>query len=277
MDIYNRLSGNISKKTTQAYSTSFSWAIKLLDKEIHQPIYNIYGFVRLADEIVDSFHGYNKEKLLDDFEAATWLSLQEGISVNPILQSFQKTVNEFHIDKELIESFFYSMRMDLHKTHHDTDSYNKYIYGSAEVVGLMCLKVFCKGNQTEYDRLSPFAKRLGMAFQKINFLRDLEDDSVNKGRQYFPSLQEDRLTTDVKAEIEKDIHQDFKQAFNGIRMLPSNAKLGVYCAYCYYVELLNKIQRSTIGDLLQNRIRVTNSRKLFLMLSAVLKVRFNQV
>ena len=241
IELFHELSELCSKAATEKYSTSFSSAIRLLHSDLRPPIYNIYGFVRFADEIVDTFHTYNKEELLTEFKKDTYAAIERGISLNPILDSFQKTVREFNISHDLIEAFFNSMEMDLTKTAYNSNGYKEYIYGSAEVVGLMCLYVFCEGNQQMYEQLIPYAQALGAAFQKVNFLRDVKADSENLKRVYFPGADFKNFTPDVKSRIEADIDKDFQMAYQGILRLPIKARFGVYVAYKYYLSLFNKI------------------------------------
>lgn len=262
-----------SKLTTRAYSTSFSLGINCLGRALHQPIYSIYGFVRFADEIVDSFHHYDKQLLLDEFKEDTYKALERGISMNPILNSFQMVVHRYNIDLELIDCFLRSMEMDLVKSEHSAESYADYILGSAEVVGLMCLKVFVDGNERMYQQLKPYAMKLGSAFQKINFLRDLNADYVGLGRVYFPGIDLSIFSEKEKAEIMKDIRLDFEVALEGIKLLPKDARFGVYVAYTYYFELFKKIQGVPAAQLLGQRVRVTNGKKLLLLLSAALRNR----
>ncbi len=237
MQLFHKVSHLCSKITTEKYSTSFSSAIKLLHKDLQVPIYNIYGFVRFADEIVDTFHDYDKEVLLQEFEAQTFEAIERGISLNPILQSFQITVNAYSIDQDLIKAFFKSMELDLNKSKYNKTEYQEYIYGSAEVVGLMCLYVFCEGNKVRFEELKPSAQSLGAAFQKVNFLRDLKADFEGLERVYFPGCDFRNFTKADKESIEADIQQDFDRAFNGILSLPLKAKFGVYVAYKYYLSL----------------------------------------
>ena len=239
--IFDKLSQDMSKMTTRRYSTSFSLGIRFLNKELHKPIYSIYGFVRFADEIVDSFDGFDKEILLADFKKDTYEAIENGISLNPILNSFQWAVNKYKIPHDLIETFMNSMEMDLDKKVYDKDTYEKYILGSAEVVGLMCLKVFVSGEDSEYQRLKMNAMKLGSAFQKINFLRDLNDDFNELGRTYFPGINMNDFNNIVKKEIEADIEKDFRLGYEGILMLPKRARFGVYMAYKYYFKLFKKI------------------------------------
>ncbi|MBL6447991.1 phytoene/squalene synthase family protein [Fulvivirga sp. 29W222] len=276
-ELYDKVSTKCSYLATQSYSTSFSLAIKCLDAKLRNPICAIYGFVRFADEIVDTFHDYDKPQLLDRFEKDTYLAIEEGISLNPILNSFQFAVNKYNIDRELIEQFLYSMRMDLGKTTHNNDSFKTYILGSAEVVGLMCLKVFCEGDKAEYDRLKPYAMKLGSAFQKINFLRDLRDDYKHMGRTYFPGLNMDRFDEPSKAEIEKSIESDFKMGFKGIKQLPRSARFGVYLAYVYYYTLFNKIRRTPSSNVMEKRIRIPNQKKFSILFYSYLKHRLNLI
>ena len=239
--IYDNISQECSKNTTQTYSTSFSLGIKALNKELHQPIYNIYGFVRLADEIVDTFHDYNKLELLSRFKQDTINAIEDKISLNPILNSFQETVNRYQIDWSLIEAFLNSMEMDLEEQVYDKEKYQLYILGSAEVVGLMCLRVFVQGNDDDYNKLKPFAMKLGSAFQKVNFLRDANSDFQGLGRTYFPDVNMFDFTEAEKRKIENDIEDDFKTALTGIKMLPYSSKGGVYLAYRYYYDLFSAL------------------------------------
>ena len=261
--LFDELSYSVSKITTQKYSTSFSLGIMALKPSIRMAIYAIYGYVRLADEIVDSFHGYDKEKLLKRFKIETENALSEGISLNPILQSFQETVSKYQIDTKLIHQFLHSMEMDLQQIDYNSDLYKEYIFGSAEVVGLMCLQVFTEGNKEKYEKLKPYAMKLGSAFQKINFLRDLKDDYHVLGRTYFPNIDMKIFTNDVKFQIEKEIEEEFKESLIGIKLLPNSSKFGVYLAYKYYWSLFLKIKRKSSKDILNKRVRVANSEKVF--------------
>ena len=252
--LFDELSYNVSKITTQKYSTSFSLGILALKPSIRNAIYAIYGYVRLADEIVDSFHDYDKEKLLKRLKSETEIALTERISMNPILQSFQETVHQYSIDKDLIDKFLHSMEMDLQKIDYNSELYNEYIFGSAEVVGLMCLQVFAEGNKIKYEELKPYAMKLGSAFQKINFLRDLKDDYQVLGRTYFPNVDLRTFDNDVKGEIEKEIEQEFKEALIGIRKLPASSMFGVYLAYKYYLSLFKKIRSKSSHDILNARV-----------------------
>lgn len=271
--LFDELSFEVSKSTTQKYSTSFSLGILALKPSIRLGIYAIYGFVRLADEIVDSFHGYDKQKLLNRLKAETDNALNEGISLNPILQSFQHTVHQYQIDWKLIDQFLHSMEMDLQKIDYNSELYNEYIYGSAEVVGLMCLQVFTEGNKEKYEALKPFAMKLGSAFQKVNFLRDLKDDYQVLGRTYFPGVDLGVFDNCVKCRIEKEIEAEFKEALQGIKMLPPSSKFGVYLAYKYYLSLFKKIKNTSAERIVKERIRIPNSKKLSLMLSSYVQYK----
>lgn len=273
--IFDIISKKSSKLTTQTYSTSFSLGIRVFKKKFHNPVYAIYGFVRFADEIVDSFHGFDKQKLFDKFRRDTYEAIEDGISMNPILNSFQWVVNKYDIDHELIDLFLQSMEMDLNQTEHNKDSFEKYILGSAEVVGLMCLQVFVEGDKKEYEELKPSAMALGSAFQKVNFLRDLNADKNDLGRSYFPGLDVHRLTEESKEKIIEDIENDFKHAHEGIKKLPDGARFGVYLAYIYYLSLLRKIKRTHSSEILKKRIRIPNSEKYRLLLSSAFKHAFN--
>ena len=276
-EFFDNLSSEMSELTTKRYSTSFSLGISLLHKDLHKPIYSIYGFVRFADEIVDSFHGFDKEKLLIDFKAQTYMAISDKISLNPILNSFQWAVNTFNIPLDLIETFLRSMEMDLEKQAYDKAGYDEYILGSAEVVGLMCLCVFVEGDEEKYKELKPAAMKLGSAFQKINFLRDLSTDYQELGRTYFPGLSMQEFDSQIKSTIEEDIEIDFKAGFEGIKNLPKKARLGVYLAYCYYFKLFKKIKATPIEKILQERIRIPNTKKIRILMSSYLKNRFNRI
>jgi len=271
--LFDETSKDISRKISLNYSTSFSLGIKLLAKEYRWAVFATYGFVRLADEIVDTFHGFNKERLLADFKKQTYQSIEEGISTNPVLHAFQMAANQFGIGNDLIEPFFNSMEEDLGKTTHDEMSYNEYIYGSAEVVGLMCLKIFCKGDQTQYTSLVPYARSLGAAFQKVNFLRDIKSDVEERGRVYFPNIDFTHFTDMEKMDIIHDVKKDFDHAFIGIKKLPIGCRLGVYTAYIYYLKLLEKIERTTAEEILQSRIRIPNSQKVVLLAKSYVQER----
>lgn len=273
--LFDNVAVKCSKLTTQAYSTSFSLGIYFLNKRLHDPIYSIYGLVRFADEIVDSFHGYERAYLLSKFKADTYEAIEKGISLNPILNSFQHVVNKYAISHELIETFFNSMEMDLNDTQHSKNSYEKYILGSAEVVGLMCLHVFTEGNKQLFELLKPSAMRLGAAFQKVNFLRDLKADYEVLGRTYFPSVNMDHFNTHTKQQIEAEIEADFKEALNGIKKLPVAAKGGVYLAYVYYRALFSKIKRLPAHHILSKRVRISNTEKFTLMVNSMFQYKFN--
>lgn len=271
--LFDELSYSVSKITTEKYSTSFSLGILALKPSIRSAIYAIYGYVRLADEIVDSFHGYDKEKLLKRLKKETEDALNEGISLNPILQSFQETVSRYSIDRRLINQFLHSMEMDLQKVNYNSDLYKEYIFGSAEVVGLMCLQVFANGENDKYQELKPYAMKLGSAFQKINFLRDLKDDYLVLGRTYFPNIDMAVFDNTVKCQIEKEIEAEFKEALIGIKKLPSSSMFGVYLAYKYYLSLFQKIKRKSSHEILSERVRVPNSEKAFVAFKSYLRYK----
>jgi len=275
MQVFHDVSSRCSQITTERYSTSFSSAIRLLNKDLRTPIYHIYGFVRFADEIVDTFHEYDKPQLLQEFKNETYQAIERGISLNPILHSFQQVVNQYHIDLHLVDAFFKSMEFDLNKTAYDELGYKEYIYGSAEVVGLMCLFVFCDGNKESYETLKPYARSLGAAFQKVNFLRDLKADAIGLNRIYFPGVDFSNFNAKAKAEIEQDIQKDFDHAYEGILKLPMKARFGVYVAYKYYLSLFRKIKRSHPELLLEDRIRIPNFSKLMIVMRAGLRSQFN--
>ena len=271
MSKFNAVSNKSSQITTKEYSTSFSSAIRLLHHDMQQPIYNIYGFVRFADEIVDTFHNYDKASLLEEFKRDTYAAIQRGISVNPILNSFQQTVNIYNIEHDLIESFFHSMEMDLSQKTYDTKNFNEYVYGSAEVVGLMCLYVFCEGKKELYDKLKYSARSLGSAFQKVNFLRDIKADYNGLSRMYFPGCDFNNFTEQDKRLIEADIYNDFKAAYAGILKLPLKSRFGVYVAYKYYLSLFKKIKELEPARVLEARIRIPDHRKIMIVLRAGVK------
>lgn len=271
--LFDELSFRVSKETTKKYSTSFSLGILALSSDIRPAVYAVYGYVRLADEIVDSFHGYDKKLLMNRLREQTTEAIDEKISLNPILNSFQQTVNDYQIDWELIDTFLKSMEMDLEKIDYNSDLYKEYILGSAEVVGLMCLQIFVKGNKDEYERLKPFAMQLGSAFQKVNFLRDLKDDYQVLGRTYFPNVDMDDFNCTVKKQIETEIETEFAEALKGIKMLPGSSRFGVYLAYTYYVSLFRKIQRTPAKKIVNQRIRIHNGKKISLMMSSYLQFR----
>lgn len=272
---FHKLSNECSRLTTGLYSTSFSTAISILHKDLRAPIHNVYGFVRLADEIVDSFHEYDKAVLLAEFKEATYEAIERRISLNPILQSFQLTVNEFEIDHALIESFFRSMESDLHQQNYARQQYEEYIYGSAEVVGLMCLQIFCEKDPEKFAALKPAAQALGAAFQKVNFLRDLKADVEQLNRNYFPGADFGNFTTSMKTKIEEEIEEDFRAAYKGILQLPAKARFGVYVAYKYYYSLFKKIKRARPARLLHERIRIPNHSKFLILMRAGLRSQLN--
>jgi phytoene/squalene synthetase len=273
--LYNKNSFNCSKITTQNYSTSFSLGILSLNKKFRDPIYAIYGFVRFADEIVDTFHAHQKDELIERFEKDTYLAIHEKISLNPILHSFQQIVNEYNIDHELIDLFLKSMKMDLNQKEYEQKSFDNYILGSAEVVGLMCLRVFTEGSDLEYMRLKPMAMKLGAAFQKINFLRDLNADYFSLGRAYFPDFDLSNFNEQKKKLIEQDIEIDFNAGLEGIKQLPYGARFGVYVAYVYYYALFTKIQSVSAHRILKERIRIPDFRKYLLIVRCYFKHALN--
>lgn len=275
--LFDDLSLKMSKATTQAYSTSFSLGIYFLNSRLRSAIYSIYGFVRLADEIVDSFEGYDQAYLLQKFRHDTRESIESGISLNPILNSFQNAVNDYSINPHLIETFLKSMEMDLQKVDYTQEKYQQYILGSAEVVGLMCLHVFTEGNLKMYEELKPYAMKLGAAFQKVNFLRDMKDDYHLLGRTYFPGVDMSDFCGDSKKQIEQEIENDFKIALDGIKMLPVSSKGGVYLAYVYYKSLFNKIKKLPAQKILNERVRINNSKKMGLMLNSLIINKMNWI
>ena len=275
MNLFHELSQECSKATTEKYSTSFSSAIKLLHPNLRTPVFNIYGFVRFADEIVDTFHQHNKTLLLAEFKKETYTAIERGISLNPILHSFQLTVNEYNISHSLIAAFFKSMEMDLSKASYDCEGYKDYIYGSAEVVGLMCLYVFCEGDIKMYEKLMPSAKSLGAAFQKVNFLRDAKTDYEQLNRTYFPEVDFNNFTPAMKVQIEKEIDEDFSDAYLGIVLLPIKARFGVYVAYKYYLSLFKKIKKAKPDNILEQRIRIPDYGKVIIVAKAGVRKQFN--
>jgi len=275
--LFDSISIRSSRMVTKAYSTSFSLGILGLDHKYHDPIYAIYGFVRFADEIVDSFEGYAQKELLEDFWKDTYKALDLKISLNPILNSFQQVVHAYSIDRDLIETFLKSMEMDLYKHEYDEAGYKAYILGSAEVVGLMCLKVFVDGNEEKYQLLKKPAMQLGSAFQKINFLRDLNADYHSLGRTYFPGVDLNNFNEEVKAEIEADIEIDFNAGYEGIKQLPKGARFGVYIAYVYYYSLFKKIEKTHCDLILNERVRISNKRKYGLFLSSYFRHTINWI
>ncbi len=273
--LFDNVSVQCSKLTTKTYSTSFSLGIYFLNNRLRNPIYAIYGFVRFADEIVDSFDGYNKKSLLEKFKAETYDAIENRISLNPILNSFQHVVHQFNIHPDLIETFLKSMEMDLSKINYTAEKYDEYILGSAEVVGLMCLHVFTEGNLKQYEELKPYAMKLGAAFQKVNFLRDMKDDYQILGRTYFPDIDMTQFNSSAKQKIELEIEHDFNEALTGIRKLPSSSKGGVYLAYVYYRSLFKKIKNLPAKSILNQRVRISNGEKFGLMLNSMLQYKMN--
>ncbi|HMX41140.1 MAG TPA: phytoene/squalene synthase family protein, partial [Saprospiraceae bacterium] len=260
---------------TRRYSSSFSMGIRLFHRRFRAPICGIYGFVRFADEIVDTFHQYAKQELLQRFRADTYRAIEEGISLNPVLHAFQQVVRQYHIEPDLVEAFLRSMEMDLTEATYDSAGYEEYIYGSAEVVGLMCLRVFCENDEARYEHLKAPARRLGSAFQKINFLRDIKSDYDERGRVYFPDVDFRNFNNQDKRMIEADIRADFDAALEGIRQLPRGTRLGVYLAYKYYTQLFAKIKSAPAQRVAQERFRVSNKRKLYLLFSSALRHQLN--
>ena len=275
--LFDSVSEDCSRSVTQSYSTSFSMATKMLHSSIRNHIYNIYGFVRFADEIVDSFDGFDKSTLLAEFKKDTYAAIENKISLNPILNAFQWVVNTYRVPHELIETFMNSMEMDLDKKVYDKETYEKYILGSAEVVGLMCLKIFVGGDESEYNRLKMNAMKLGSAFQKINFLRDLNDDFNELGRTYFPGINMNDFNNIVKKEIEADIEKDFKLGYEGILMLPKQARFGVYMAYKYYFKLFKKIKRTKAERILEERVRIPNRKKARILVTSYVRHNLNML
>ena len=275
--IFDKVSNDCSEITTKTYSTSFSLGIKVLDKRLHNPIYGIYGFVRFADEIVDSFHNYNKKELFKKYKSDTYLGINNKISLNPIINSFQEVVNKFKIDHSLIESFLNSMEMDLEEQNYDENTYKKYILGSAEVVGLMCLTIFVNGDQKKYKKLKPYAMKLGSAFQKINFLRDINDDYKTLGRTYFPEINMENFSKSDKLKIENEIENEFIEGLKGIRMLPNTSKGGVYLAYKYYYNLFKKIKKIPAHQILEKRTRISNFRKFIILVLSMIKYHSKKI
>ena len=276
-EIYDKVAMRCSQLTTRAYSTSFSLGILCLNKELRDPIYAIYGFVRLADEIVDSFHDYNKEDLLVRFKQDTYAAINDRISLNPILHSFQDTVHKYSIDRSSIDLFLRSMEMDLSLKTYDEEGLKQYILGSAEVVGLMCLRIFVNGDHDQYEKLKPMAMSLGSAFQKINFLRDLNADYLHMGRTYFPGLDFEKFDNAKKSEIEQSIKIDFEEGLKGIKLLPRSSRFGVYVAYVYYMALFNKIKNTPCERVLQSRIRIRNRHKATLLAYSYVKHQLNLI
>ncbi|RRA99236.1 phytoene/squalene synthase family protein [Larkinella rosea] len=275
IELFNRSALECSKLITERYSTSFTLGIKTLNRKFHFPIYAVYGFVRYADEIVDTFYDHDQKYLLDKFKKDTYEAIETGISLNPILHSFQSVVRTYSIDRKLIDAFLKSMEMDLYCNEYTDNSYQEYIYGSAEVVGLMCLRVFCEGNLAMFDRLKEPARKLGAAFQKVNFLRDLKSDYVDRGRIYFPGVDFNDFTKDTKQLIEEDIQRDFDEAYIGILNLPRGARMGVYLAYTYYQTLFNKIKQVPASRIQEERVRVPDLKKIALLAQTYMRFRWS--
>lgn len=275
MDLYTQTSYKISKVITRDYSTSFSLGIHMLDSRFHSEIYAIYGFVRLADEIVDTFHGHDKKVLLTRFREETNRALEDRLSTNMVLHAFQDVVHRYNIERSFIDAFLYSMEMDLTYTKYSPEEYNTYIYGSAEVVGLMCLRVFCGGNDALFNSLVPPARKLGAAFQKVNFLRDMKSDYQERGRVYFPYVDFNHFDNNAKKEIEDDIQRDFSEAYAGIKRLPKGSRLGVTVAYIYYLSLFKKIQLVSANTVRNERIRIPNFQKMLLLVQTWFRYRLN--
>ncbi len=277
MQKYLSTSIALSKALTNAYSTSFSLGIKALDKPLRSPIYSIYGFVRLADEIVDTFHEHDKQQLLEDLKLETTECIKRGLSLNPVMHAFQETVNKYDIDQELIDAFLRSMELDLVNKKYPRQLYDDYVFGSAEAVGLMCLKVFTKGDAEQYNELRAPAQSLGAAFQKVNFLRDMRSDFKERGRTYFPDVDYNEFSEAQKIEIENEIAEDFKKAYPGIKALPKSARLGVFSAYLYYLALFEKLRAAPIDMIKTGRLRINNARKLAILANSILKDRLNLI
>ncbi|MDN5288180.1 MAG: phytoene/squalene synthase family protein [Mucilaginibacter sp.] len=277
INLYDETCFECSKIITNKYSTSFSLGIRAFDKEFRYPVYAIYGFVRYTDEIVDTFHDHNQLQLITDFRAETFKAIHEHISLNPVIHAFQQVVNKYRIDHTLIDSFLCSMEMDLDKKVYNEASYKTYIYGSAEAIGLMCLRVFTGNNDEQYQQLLPQARSLGAAFQKINFLRDVKADYEERGRTYFPDIDFNNFTEQDKKTIEANIKVDFDNAIKGIKRLPNGTRLGVYIAYLYYLQLFKKISYTPASVILQKRIRISDTRKMGLYVKAVLQQKLNVI
>lgn len=275
VQLYDRTCVECSQLITRRYSTSFSLGIRMFEKRLRAPICAVYGFVRFADEIVDTFHDRDKKKLLDRFRADTYQAIEEGICLNPVLHAFQEVVNKYGIERELIDAFLFSMEMDLQFDRYEDSLYKTYIYGSAEVVGLMCLRIFCVDKPELYDQLRDDARALGSAFQKVNFLRDMKSDYAERGRVYFPNVNFLAFDDEIKRQIEADIAQDFAAAYRGILGLPSGCRFGVYVAYKYYLNLFNKIRNAPAKLVTEERIRVGDGKKLYILLKSFVRASFN--
>jgi len=267
--LFDETSATCSKKITEAYSTSFSLGIKTLSREMREPIYGIYGMVRYADEIVDTFHNFDKKYLLEKFKRDTYEAIEQRISLNPVLFSFQKAVNNYGISPQLIEAFFKSMETDLYQTAYGEQGYQEYIYGSAEVVGLMCLRVFTNGDEGLYQKLQPAARALGAAFQKVNFLRDMKSDFDERGRVYFPGIDFNNFGECAKQQIEREVAEDFAKAYDGIMQLPLGARAGVLLAYKYYIHLFNRIKKVPVSEIKESRVRVPDFEKMFILVETL--------
>lgn len=276
-DLFNKTCFECSKLITNNYSTSFSLGIRAFDKRFRDAIYAIYGFVRYADEIVDTFHDQDKPALIAGFRKDTFTAIEQRISLNPVLQAFQLTVHRYQLEPELIEAFLLSMEMDIDTSSYTDEGYHLYIYGSAEVIGLMCLRIFCEDDKALYNALLPKARSLGSAFQKINFLRDIKSDYEERGRVYFPGVNFKHFNKEKKEGIEADIKCDFDDALTGIRQLPKGTRLGVYIAYIYYLELFNKIRNTPASIIMQKRIRIPNVQKMALYFKAVIQQKLNKI
>jgi len=274
-ELFERSAFANSKNITRLYSTSFSKGIRSLEKKFHDPVYGIYGFVRYTDEIVDTFHRFNQQELLVEFREETYKAIDREISLNPVLYAFQSVVHKYGIERSLIEAFFESMEMDLHRRKYDNELYRQYIYGSAEVVGLMCLRVFTEDDVQLYESLKGFARRLGAAFQKVNFLRDVKSDYEELGRVYFPAVDFDDFTMAMKEAIEKDIQEDFDIAYKGILRLPKSSRFGVYLAYIYYLQLFKQIKRTQPAHILKQRISVPENKKMVLLFETYFREKLN--
>jgi len=276
-ELFDQVAFKTSKLTALSYSTSFSMGIRLFDRKYREPIYAVYGFVRFADEIVDTLTGYDREKLFYEFKDDTYRALKERISTNPILQSFQQVVHKYRIEEQLIEQFLKSMEMDLFERKYDRSSFDEYVLGSAEVVGLMCLRIFLEGDEERYQSLRPYAMKLGAAFQKINFLRDLRADYYHLGRSYFPGVQLEDFSDKEKMRLEKEIEDDFAEAYKGIELLPRDVRFGVYLAYIYYYKLFRKIRRSPASMIMEKRFRISDARKYLLFTGSYVKFRLGLI
>ncbi|HRW74979.1 MAG: phytoene/squalene synthase family protein [Lewinellaceae bacterium] len=275
--LYDQTCRECASLITRRYSTSFSMGIRAFGRSLRPPIYAIYGYVRFADEIVDTFHDQDQAALLERFRTETWQAIDEGISLNPVLHAFQEVVNTYHMDRHLIDAFLDSMAMDLDQDRHGRKSFNEYIYGSAEVVGLMCLTVFVGGDSAEYARLAPAARRLGAAFQKVNFLRDMQSDFEERGRIYFPGVDFTKFSQSDKERIEQEVEEDFQAALEGILQLPDAARFGVFLAYRFYTKLFEKIRKSSPEQVKSHRIRVPNWRKAMLVCGTFVQSRFRLI